>query len=314
MTDQYADWKRMLRGDGPASLHLDKPCPGFYRLKRGGKWVPVAIWRDERDALCCVVDGKDADADAALRVWPWCYPIKHEVFVAVTERGEGWPDIDETVAAQIDARRGHNQPPPESEIDALREQIDAAEAAAKSYAEIGDDETASRAQSLRSRALELSRAADKIRESEKRPHFEASKAVDAKWQPLVRTAAGVADAIRRALGAWETKKLQSQRERERLAAEAAARMKTAVKVPEFAPPPPAPPSAAPSPVVRGGYGRAASVKAVHVVTAITDRQAAMAFFAEHEEMTELLMKLAQRAIDAGRTVPGVTVEERAKVA
>ncbi len=318
MTDQYAAWRAMLTPDGPPPLHLDEPCPGFYRVKRGKTWLPVAIWRQsDRDGdLCCVIDGREVNDTAMLEAWAYAYPIAHGTYIAVTERGEGWPDVDDTVAAQIGRRCGHNMPPPEDELTLLREQIEAAEAGAKQYATITDDVTAQRAQSLRARLLELGRTAEKRREAEKRPHFEAGKAVDIRWRPLFEAATAAANAIRKAISGWETAKLASEREVARIAAEAAAAEAArkaelaAVYAPAFAPPPattPAPPSAS---VVKGGYGRAASVKLVKVVTGVTDHVLLYRFLALAPELRELMLKLAQRAVNSGQDVPGVSVEEQ----
>ncbi len=249
-----------------------------------------------------------------LEAWAYAYPITHGTYIAVTERGEGWPDVDDTVAAQIGRRRGHNMPPPEDELTLLREQIEAAEAGAKQYATITDDVTAQRAQSLRARLLELGRTAEKRREAEKRPHFEAGKAVDIRWRPLFEAATAAANAIRKAISGWETAKLASEREVARIAAEAAAAEAARKLAAEYAPADlnrwaatPPPPSAS---VVKGGYGRAASVKLVKVVTGVTDHVALYTFLAPAPELRELMLKLAQRAVNAGQDVPGVSVEEQ----
>ena len=102
-----------------------------------------------------------------------------------------------------------------SVADVLRDQIDAAKAGVGTYAKISDDETAGKAQSLRSRLNELSGEADKKREALKRPHLEAGKAIDKEWQPLVKSAKEAADGIRSALSAYETDKLARQRRAER---------------------------------------------------------------------------------------------------
>ena len=190
------------------------------------------------------------------------------------------------------------------------------------YAKIKDDETASKALSLRNRLNELSRDADKKRDELKRPHLEAGKAIDGKWQPLVKSAKAGADKVKDAISGWETEKLRAQREAERKAYEAeqariAAERATQKDDGETAvidsPKVEVAPAAAQS-TVRATYGKAASVQAKTFLKDVTDWPALAVYMSNHPEMQDLLRKLAQRAIDAGRAdVPGITTEERASV-
>lgn len=318
--DRYAYWRAALRGEKPEA-NPDNPQDGYYRVRerKGGPLVPVALWF-ENDQQLCVIGGKLVDETTACERWPYFAdkPITHEVYTAVAERGENWPDIDPTVAdQQRDGIGGNN--PPEDEAIILQEQIEAAAAGANAYAKIEDDETLRKAQTLRSRLLELSRTADKRREDLKRPHMEAGKAVDAKWQPLVKLAKSFADGIATAMNAWETEKLRREREEQRKAEEAQRKAEAEARAAEEAgrpAPPPAPvapqPPAAPAPI-KGAAGRAASVKLVRVAT-VTDQDAVYRYMRDRPEVVELLAKLAQRATDAGHDVPGVKIDEQRKVA
>ena len=318
--DRYAYWRAALNGEKPEA-NPDNPQDGYYRMRerKGGPLVPVAVWFDEgAGRQLCLVGGTLVDENAANHRWSYFCdkPITHAVYTAVAERGEDWPDIDETVAAQQRDGVGGNNPP-EDEAIILQEQIEAAAAGANAYAKITDDETLAKAQTLRSRLLELSRTADKRREDLKRPHFEASKAVDAKWQPLVKLAKSFADSIAAAMNAWETEKLRREREAQRKAEEAIRNAEEAARAAEAAgrpaPPVPAPPppTEAPAPI-KGAAGRAASVKLVRVAT-VVDQDAVYKWMRERPEVVELLAKLAQRAVDAGRDVPGVKIEEQRRV-
>lgn len=310
----YTYWQNALKGEfGP--VH-DEPChPGFYRrrISRGGAFVPVAVW-EQGGELVALVDGRRAEPDGSLWTYICRYPVTEEAYRQRIETGR-WPDEDATVAESLEPPSIGDNGPPTDPAEILAGQIDAALGGVDGYAQIADDETASRAQSLRSRLLELSGQSDKIRESEKRPILEAGRAIDAKWKPLVDKAKAGADAIRKALSAHETRKDQARRAAEaaRLRAEqeaAAARARAgAAGKPELKPVTPPPP--APEPVqtaVRGAYGRAASIKTVKVVT-VTDQDSAYGFLRTHKELTDLIAKLAQRAVDAGYSVPGTTVEE-----
>lgn len=313
----YTYWRNALAGDfGP--VHDSDPQAGFYRkrVSRGGPFVPVAIFEHEGKPVA-LVNGSQADAD---EVWTYVcqHPIKEDWY-HTKMGGAPWPDEDGAVAASLaPPPAGHNNPP-QDEAEVLSGQIDAAAAGIGDYAEIKDDETAARAQSLRSRLLELSGDADKKREAEKAPHLEAGRAIDKKWQPLVKAAKAAADRIRDALGAHETRKARAaaeaarkvEEERRRLEA-LAAKARPAAKLlpPAAAPPPPAP---EPVTAIRGAYGRAAAVKVVKVAT-VTDQDAAYGYLKNRPEVVDLIAKLAQRAVDAGYDVPGTEVSTERKVA
>lgn len=307
----YEYWRSALAGTFGA-VHDGEAQPGFYRkrTRKGGPYVPVAIWHQEGDGMVALVDGQPADpADI------WSYVCQHPVTEAQyrqrVDTGK-WHDEAEAVTTSLVHEPANASGDP---AEAMADQIDAALQGLNAYHDIRDDETASKAQSLRSRLLELSGEADKTRESEKKPHLEAGRAVDAKWQPLVKKAKEGADAIRKALGVHETRKDQERRaaEQARLKAEAEARAKQQAEAGQEATAPvPAPaPAPKPEPVqtqISGAYGRAATIKTKKVAT-VADQDAAYGFLKAHKEMIELIGKLAQRAVDAGYEVPGVTVEE-----
>ena len=180
--------------------------------------------------------------------------------------------------------------------------------------------TAAAAQSLRSRLLELSSEADSQRKTEKKPHFDAAQAVDARWMPWVKQAKDVADVIRTALGRYETRKLQAYRaaqaEEERKRQEELARQRRADR--DAAPPaqPTPQPSAAPPPAankIKGGYGRAAT-SSVKLIAVVTDQDKLYEAVRDHAALKEALAKIAQHSLDkAGLLLPGCKQEETAVV-
>ncbi|TPN90157.1 hypothetical protein [Mesorhizobium sp. B1-1-5] len=302
-------------------VHENEPQQGYYRTRnQAGGLDPVAIFYPEGSSeLVAYRGGREVEPD---RVWSFCcrMPVSYDAYKHATDHG-GWPDDDATVSAQIaPAPPGHNSGDI-SEVEILRDQIEAAKKGANAYAKITDDAMLTKAQSLRSRLNELSGEADKKREALKRPHFEAGKAIDKEWQPLVKSAKEAADGIRAAMSAYETEKLRLQRETERKAeiarqqAEDEAKKAAEAGKPTLKPilPEPAPVAAMPAPI-KGTYGKAASVKVKLIVTKVTDPAALFGFLNGHPELDDCMFKLAQRAIDAGRTVPGITTEEQAKVA
>ncbi|MFC3227374.1 hypothetical protein ACFOGJ_09045 [Marinibaculum pumilum] len=325
--DDYSWWRDALAGKAP-KIHDSDPQAGFYRQRRkDSTYVPVAIWwatgvDGGREAVCLSGVGDDARRIDAAEAWTFVAqnPVTEKVYRRAFE-GHGWPDMDNAAAPPT---AGHNQPPPADDAAAIREQIDAAAAGVPKYATIADDEHAAAAQSLRARLNELSREADKLRTAEKAPHLEAGKAVDAKWQPIVKDAKAHADTLAKNLSAYETAKARAAEKARREAEEA--RRKAEEEARKAAEPNsgPAmevqsvyvPPEPEPAPVqttIKGGYGRAASVKVIKVATVVDQDKAYMAM-RTHPELRDLISRLAQRAVAAGHTIDGVEVSEERKVA
>jgi hypothetical protein len=302
-------------------VHENDPQQGYYRVKNRDKgFDPVAIYYPEgSDELVAYRNGREVRPD---EIWTWACrsPVSYDAYTAAVD-GKGWPDEDKVVAAQVkppEPTIGDNSAVVD-EADTLKDQIEAALAGMKAYEKVEDDATAAKALSLRNRLNELSGQADKIRVKLKEPHLEAGKAVDAKFQPLVKSAKAGADKVRDAIGAWETVKLQAERKRQRdieqarIAAEQAAREQQGDTAVIDQPEPSAPVAAAPA-AIKPSYGKAASVQAKIVLDEVTDWTALAVYMSGHAEMQDLLRKLAQRAIDAGRTdVPGITTVEKASV-
>lgn len=290
------------------SISVDSPEQGFYRSRfKNQPWEPVAIWKDGEDWVA-LRSGKPVDA---AEIWNYCcrYPISSEAYDRAVN-GDGWADADPTVAAAL-AGPGHNVGGI-SDYETLRDEIASAEAGIDRYHGISDDEQASMAQSLRARLNELAGQADKLRELEKRPHLEASKAVDAQWMPLVKGAKANADMLRREIEAFKTHQLALRREEERQRAEREAAEKATVGGASVPVPPPLPPVDS---TLKGAYGRAATVRSKAIVTGITDLYALVDHLknTHWDEMYGFLLGLAQKDANTGLTVPGVTTEERAVI-
>lgn len=316
----WAWWQNALSGvRGP--ITEDAPQTGYYRCRRKGEQATaVAYWRDTNDgAMRCKVAARDVPELQALELWPFASkePITFEAYKAKRETGR-WPDMDETVQPE---RRGmgDNQPPEETEAEAIKRQIEAASGGAAQYAKIADLETKAKAQSLRSRLLELAGSAKKIHKRLKDPLWEQVKEIDNTYLPLAKEAEAVAVKIRDAMDAFDTAELRKVQEAERLAQEARAKAereaaeaaKAGKPVAPLPEPPPAPAPYVPQ-QVRGAYGRAASTKIVKTITEVTDWMVLFTFLKDHPEFKELAMKLAQRAVDKNFDVPGVKIEDRVR--
>lgn len=320
--ERWGWWRTALKdpskiGTAPLLIHPGEYQVGYYRTRSKGKpWEPVGIYPDEQGVVSGYRNGEPVQDIPELFLWSCRNPITYDAYVGALE-GKPFPDEDAVVADQV-AAAGHNSGAVD-EAEELKDQIAAALKGTDAYKTITDDATAARALSLRNRLNELSGQAEKIRVKRKEPHLEAGKAVDAKFQPLVKSAKKGADDVRDAIGAWETKKLQEQRKRERdaetarLAAEETARANEPQADLALAPSPVAPVDAAPAPI-KPTYGKAASVSVKIVVKDVTDWTALAVYMAQHPVMQDTLRQLAQRALDAGRTnIPGITTEEKANV-
>lgn len=320
--ERWGWWRTALKdpskiGTAPLLIHPGEYQVGYYRTRSKGKpWEPVGIYPDEQGVVSGYRNGEPVQDIPELFLWSCRNPITYEAYVGALE-GKPFPDEDTVVAEQV-AAAGHNSGEVD-EAEELKDQIAAALKGMDAYKTIADDATSARALSLRNRLNELSGQAEKIRVKQKEPHLEASKAVDAKWQPLVKSAKKGADDVRDAIGQWETKKLQEQRKREReaeqarIAAEQAARANEPQADLALAPAPVAAVEAAPAPI-KPTYGKAASVSVKIVLQEVTDWQALATYMLAHPDLRDFLTKLAQRALDAGRTnIPGIVVGEEAKV-
>jgi hypothetical protein len=305
-----ADPKRLRARDFKIT---SDPQEGFYRTKAG---KPVAIWQDYDTADGAVVmtlDGADVEPHNFDWVWMNCAlrPVSEEWF-RIVEGGGTWPDLDEGLAGM-----GDNVMAGMDEVD----QIDELEKQVRAYREIEDDETAARAQSLRARLLELKKAIDTKREALKAPHLKAAREVDEIWMSPVKRAVGCANALRALIEGWETRKRRAAREAEaeRLAAIEAEKQAfekdfgtvKGTEAPKIAPDVPLTP---PKDQIRAGYGRAASVREKRVVTGINDLTMALQRYGYADEVAEVLIKLAQQAVDRGQTqIPGFTIEVKALI-
>lgn len=326
MEHTYEFWQRAQAGEkvgGPTlPLHDGVAHPGFYRTHakppkgqkyRDQPWLPVAIFVHDGELIATV--GED-QADPA-RIWNFCceHHVSEAAYRKAVETGR-WDDVDPNVQpkAHEEIQTTIAPPPmgdnvPADESVTLKDQIETAKAGLKAYAKIGDDETAKKAQSLRSRLLELAREAFNKHKDEKEPHLRAGQAVDRKWNPLRQDAQAAADIIAKALSIFETAKARAAAEARRKQEEEA---RLAAQAGKPAPEPKQEPAPLPT-QIRGGYGRAAPIRVVKVITNVTDWLALFGFLKDHPELKDLMLKLAQRALDKGHEVPGVTAEDQRKV-
>lgn len=324
MAGEYTVWRKLLAGGklGVDVMIDDTPQCGFWRTRRSKEdrtLVGVAIWK----ATDKFMAKRGEEIVPPDWVWPYCAknPITEEVYRA-WERTARWPDDWPITEPQ---REGDGSNEPDDPAVMLKDQVDSASADVNKFAEITSDDQAKQAQSLRARLNEIANEADKKRVVEKQPHLDASRAVDGKWQPIIQKAKEFGEALRKAMGAWETKKAKKAAaelaEKQRLEREAAetARNKAAQNAPAApSPEPETQPGFAletqeePAPLtsqIKGGYGKAASVSVVRVITEVTDWDKVYQQFAAHQDVQAVLLKVAAAAVKAGLEVDGVTTED-----
>lgn len=320
MTDVWQWWRDALADKSPA-IDANSPMCGFYKRRdgKGGKWVPVMIRHDDTGKIRCRV-GDDSNADP-FEVWTWCAgnPISKEAAKAAFETGQFPGEVE--IAGIGDNSGGVS----------LAEQIRDYAATALGWlmkAGVKDKQSSDIAANYRAELLRLGKEADREREIEKRPHDDAAKAVQAKWKPLVDEATAAANTLRDELTKWmraEEQRLEVERrakweaeqkaataERNRIDAERAELMRSdpiaalTSSAPEL-PPMPTPPE--PVKINAGGQrGRAAGLRTVTKYV-VTDHARALAFFADSEDVRDLVQTLAGRASKAGVVVPGVEKQE-----
>ncbi len=307
--DQYDFWRRRIAGE-VVPIHDGEPQAGFYRLKtRDGDSHPCAYWFAPDGSLRCRVGNKDIDEQTANERWPWASkaPISHEVYKAVVAGGP-WPDQHEGVTRD---RTNSDNAPDDNSFEGLKDRIEDLARDAQALIEAGaaaDQSAADRASDLANRLALLQKQADAARAAQKKPHDDAAAAVQAKWKPLL----GIADIYRQIKAAVITPFLVAE-DAKRRTAEAAAR-KVAEEAAKAGTPMPDPVTMQRAAPKAGSNGRrSVALRTVKVVT-IADRGALLAFFADNEQITEVLQRLAEKATAAGVKVPGVTVTEEQRAA
>ena len=288
MTSEYDWWSNALNGNrGP--VYDGEPQSGYYRQRRRDRtFEPVAFWKDTKTGeQRCQVNGHAIDTQRANEIWQYVnkHPITSHAYWHRIDTG-AWQDNDPS------ANAGPEIDPAQDPIGSLKAEIEAALTGVPAYKGIESDEQASRGQTLRAALTTLSGKADKTRATEKEPHLQASRDVDARWMPIVKAAKQGADEIRAELAKWEDQKRESLKR--------AAATNTAPNTPP------------PATVIKGATGRTASVTVKNIVVKI-DIDLVFKQFSGRFELYNCLMELAQKAVNAGISVPGATIEERSDI-
>jgi hypothetical protein len=275
----YQYWREALAGGEIGTelpVHADLPQEGFFRIRIGKAFAPVAIFRDKRGKLEATV--YDAKEDPH-RIWTFCctHPVTETAYRHAIETDGQWGDVDDAVRQPLRPALVKLE-----DTATLTMDIDNAADSALGYATIADDGAAQRAQSLRNRLMELGGAADKKRAAEKQPHLAKCKEIDSKWMPMVNTARNAANGLRRSMSMYETAKLrkaEEERQNEPLPTQ-----------------------------IRPGYGKAASVRDATTLADVEDWHALFMHYEGNDEAREAILAIARKDVKAGKTVPGVVTE------
>lgn len=280
-------------------LHDGVPQVGFYKMRRGrnAPWLPVAIWSKD-GSLVCRVAAEMADPN---EVWTYCCgnPVSKADAKYAFEHGT-WPgDVPDI---------GHNS----GDLSLAEEITDTAEQAIDwlEKTPIGSKVECDMAANWRAKLLDLKKRAEVEHKTEKQPHLDAGRAVDAKYKPLIETAADAADSLRNALTRYmaaEEAKLRAAEAAQRRAAEEAARKAREEAAAKGAPEPEGVPLPLPEPArVQAGGQRGRKVGLREITRYfVTDYEAALAHVKDHDEVRAAVIKVAGAMAKAGAKVPGV---------
>lgn len=307
---------------------------------------PVAFYYF-KGKMFCRVSGAHIEPEKALVLWPFVSkrPIAYDLYKSVIA-GNPWPDevsaeakaiaasvrpslpntapveiADTAAPAEREIQRTDNNPPEQLPHIAAAEIIDnAIKAAQAQFSEVTSDAQAELALGSKNRLADLRLAADKAGKAEYEPHFAKYKEAYNRWHPMVDRSSVQEKALERAVKVWREK------ERQRLAAEAAkaaalqaeedernaraADRAIAAGEPEPAPevtqPQPSAPAAAP---LVPTYGRRTIKEELKTFAVVDDWALVAKHFVNNLQLQELLMKLAQAEVNAGRTPPGTHTRE-----
>lgn len=286
--NEWTWWQDALSGRH-MPIDVNDPQTGYYRTRgRGGRYMPVAFWRDGAGSLRCRVDNLDVLPERAVELWPFASknPVSFEDYTARIETGK-WPGEHEAVI-------NHNQAPPENSVEAIAERIEDLAREAAKLIETGaaqSESVADQASDLANTLGELETKADKLRVAEKEPHIAAGRAVDGKWNPLRDKAAE----FKRRLKLVVITPFLTRKRDEAMKANVAA-VATGVA-----------PETLPQQRVTAGSSKRATALRTHVSAEVENWDALLAHLKEHPEIREAAQRIANASAKAGFALPGTRI-------
>lgn len=334
--DIYAYWRASLT-QTTAGVELlptgsgvdDKPQPGLWKVRaeKGGPFLPLQIYLVNAAGAPVHTWGEDREVKGTLNGQPcdvmrlhmharavskedWAYHAKHG----------RWPgEIEEPGI-------GHN-----SGAVTLADRVMSRIANALSWLAatgISSQIDADTAGNHRGAILAMKKEVEKEWSDKEEPHKKAIDGLKAIYKPLVEQLDSANVDLRAAVTVYGNKieaaenarrqaeyeaQLKADRERrEKEEAERAARMRVdpIAVMTEPTPPPPPPPVVPEAFKLRAGgqIGKTMSMRTNTIYT-VVDHRAALAYFADHDDVKALVQKLATKVSKAGVVVPGVRVDK-----
>lgn len=306
------------------AIHDGHPQTGYYKMRngKGGPWVPVAIW--EHEGVMVAVVGTGEPNGRAKRdpddIWTYCagnpvskadakYAFEHGKWQGdaptIGDNSREYPKTYEGISAEF-----------EDYAELVRQFLADVVKAGGIKDKVRADQASNMADAIGSVKGGIAKRADELREEMVRPHLEAQREINGRFKPLIEEAKNLDSQLRRAAGAWakaEQDRLQKiADENARFAREAAE--KAARKAPSAGPVIVPEIVAEPVKVQVGGERGAKRSLKTRRVARVTDYAAALAHFADTDEVRMAVEKLAQRAVDAKMpTPPGVEVVEEQRL-
>ena len=296
MDPKHYEWWRQAVADPHAigttlPINMNNPQCGYYRTRRGDA---VAIWYDSTGLMVALEGARPVDAED---IWSWCakYPVSYDAYEQKMSTGR-WPDdapVIETRHTDINtapAGIGHNMPP---------EGFETVKALALQEIELGKHHlkqpitTQDQANQLgvwATTVTKLATDAERQRKTEKEPHLEAGRQVDAKWNPIIDELKQLAKSIKAHLDGWMKEQERLEKERQRKAQEEADRIRIEAEAAAMAA------AAAAEAIERADVGMVLDKSAIdelQTATAEAERRA--------KELAEAERAAEARKVQAGRT-------------
>lgn len=308
----YTYWQARLAGKPTDGLPI--PGYGFYRLpgrkvkterktlKEAAKFVfsedrPVALYGTQ-DGRYIVKVGASApsveDPDEVKKsLFPMIcsYPIEHAVYSAVTS-GEPWPERVVGI--------GHNAPP--EGFEALQIEVDRLTDRAAEILKlpVEDEKQATQAGRASKALAGLAKELKRLRDQEKKPHDEASTAVQRKFTPSIAKAICAARDLKNHMETFLLLKQRRLREEQEQRERAEREARETLGIDDAAPAPTAPRKAS---IATGGVGLTN-----RKVVVIDDLPKAAAFIAAMnnppQDFVDVVRQISWKILAAGVDVPG----------
>lgn len=338
--DLYSYWRSALAGkadDGlalptiGASIPGENPQCGLWKVRprKGEPHVLMQVWLADaetfaaapewRDGLTLAgqIGGKPAGHQVIVDRWLFAEPATKDEAAHWRQHGR-WPSDPPPIA------RTHNLPSDpfaalKLEVDDRIEQV---QQWLTVHSPIGDQVNCDMARNMQAELLDLTKRADKMHETEKRPHLEACRRVDDKFRfrDALKDWAGRLRVVFEQFLRAEERRLREESDRkyrEEVAAAEAERARIEAVGGAVTELPPLPPPPEPVKVqAGGGRGRKAGLKSTWDA-AIVDYKLAALHVIEDPDVQDAVGKVITRLVKAAKgkiNIPGVQVTEVRKAA